>query len=250
MMGVSKFGSSSKLRTLIFKQPLVNRQATRSRRSEAGIPPSKQVDAKALGTRRPRLEKNVSKNASGWSCRSIYVSEFISGLKISNFFWKETTAELLSNQFPFIFEAAKQKLYNQKSLNHLPSKIMCRMGLPVYPSTRNPSTWDPSFFIVSELQCVSRSRKDWKKNTGQLGSVHYWFVQIFVEVSGTDQFLTKIYQLRLRPFEKMRSKKTRFFHKIIMKHEVLSLHLRTSFTTARNSWSFLMIRCTYADVGE
>ena len=36
----------------------------------------------------------------------------------------------------------------------------------------------------------------------------------------------------------------------LMKHAVLSLHLYTLFTRARNRQSFLMIPCTYADVGE
>ena len=158
-----------------------------------------------------------------------------SGVKISNKkIWKETTTELLSNQFPFVLEAAKQKLYNQKSQNHwiTSHQKSCVGWTSRVPLDKESLNMRPSFF---HCFIASMHRKDSKKNTEQLGSVHYWFVQTFVEVSGTDQFLTKNINSNLS--KKWDQKTIEFFTRSsqLMKHEVLSLHLRTSLTRARNS---------------
>ena len=142
------------------------------------------------------------------------------------FFLKRNHHRIALKSISFCFWSGQTKIFQPKikSLNHLPSKIMCRiprMDFPCTPRHGIPQHETPVFSLFHSFN-ASQDPERIGKNTEQLGSVHYWFVQTFVEVSGTDQFLTKKYQLRLQPFEKVRSKKTRIFHKIITTHEAWS----------------------------
>ncbi len=167
-------------------------------------------------------------------------------MKFSKNSWKETITELLANQFLVFWSGKKntsQPTNTTKITDSPPSTIMSRMDFPLTPRQGIPQHGTLGFFIAS---MHLNPRNDW----GKKATIGIHFLSKYLELTSSSQKNP----LSTPTFRKNELKKDSFFSQD--HHNSWSMKVffaskgRTSLTRARNSGSFLMIPCTYADVGE